>query len=271
MNREPVQFGKEQHLFGILHRVEHANPHIVLMWNIGLASRIGHFRICTDLADQFNALGYAVLRFDLHSLGDSRSRSEHLSTKELNRLDITEAMDYLQEKEGFDKFVLVGICSGGVESYYAAISDERIKAFAAVDGIVYRTRKFYFHYYLHRIFKLHRTKYFLVRKYQEWFAGRKKDHFDYLESVYPGQETFCQEIKALIARGCKMYIAYTGGFEYLYSYHDQFYDMLPGIDFKGTLSLDYFPAIDHLFTLLADRRDLFANLKGWLQRSAPSA
>ena len=66
-------------------------------------------------------------------------------------------------------------------------------------------------------------------------------------------------------RGCQFFVSFTGGFEYKYTYQNQFQDMFPDTDFGSQLTLKRYPDADHLFTILEHRQRYIDDLVQWCQ------
>ena len=66
-------------------------------------------------------------------------------------------------------------------------------------------------------------------------------------------------MQQLVDRGTQLHFIYTGGMDY-YNYAEQFYEMLPGVHWKGTESSTYFPEMDHVAMLCEDRQKLVEHI-----------
>ncbi len=262
MKRIPLVFGADAHLIGILHLPDVAGDTGVVIWNTGISNRVGPFRLAVDIADTFPEL--PVLRFDLSTLGDSDARNSTAPALERNSLDVIDAMNYLEQHYGLKRFILMGICSGAVDAHVTAVADARVIGLAMVDGYVYRTPRFYVHFYMRRLFVPRRVFGFLARKIQKLFKAPEPQIQDNFEGIYPDERDIGDQVQRLVDRGVEMYVAFTGGFEYLYSYRQQFLDMLPRVRFGEQLELEHFPAVDHLFTLSEHRTLILNRLRGWM-------
>jgi alpha/beta superfamily hydrolase len=96
-------------------------------------------RHCRQVVDA----GFSVLRFDLSGIGDSESRRDVRSGKELAVLDIMDAMDFFTSiNSSITSFVLGGLCSGADNTHAAAITDTRIAGCISIDGFAYPTPVF---------------------------------------------------------------------------------------------------------------------------------
>ena len=70
-------------------------------------------------------------------------------------------------------------------------------------------------------------------------------------------------LKELIDRGVQLMLVFTGGVNHVYNYRDQLFDLLPGLDFRGQLRLEYMPDTDHAVSDRASRAGLLAAIGEW--------
>ncbi len=113
-------------LFGILSEPLDARaddlPTIVLL-NAGAAYRIGPGRMTVEMARTFSAQGFRCLRLDLCGLGDSvpeEIAAENDSYAATAFRDIEIALQFLRERTGSRRFVLLGLCSGAYAAFQSA-------------------------------------------------------------------------------------------------------------------------------------------------------
>ncbi len=128
--------GATQPLVGVLtepprrDREAAAPRHAAIFLNAGVIHRVGPSRLYVHLARGFAAMGCLSIRFDHSGIGDSPVRRDGLPFEESSIAEVREVMDWLQQTRRVQRFILVGLCSGAVTSFDAAVVDER------VDGIV---------------------------------------------------------------------------------------------------------------------------------------
>jgi hypothetical protein len=126
---EVVLFGSASTLVGIVTTprggaVDATRPGVILL-NAGLLHRIGPNRLHVELARRLAATGLVALRFDFSGVGDSDVRADDLPFWESTIVEAREAMDFLQRTRGLQRFVLMGLCSGAVNSFHTAHVDPR--------------------------------------------------------------------------------------------------------------------------------------------------
>jgi uncharacterized protein len=134
----PVTFSNPSgaRLFGILHRPERPREPgtAILLLSPGVKMRVAPHRLYNKMAARFVALGYPVLRFDFHGLGDSEGDApeallaDFYGATQMGRYvgDTIAAMDWLQQRHGFDRFIVGGLCGGALTGLLAATRDVRI-------------------------------------------------------------------------------------------------------------------------------------------------
>jgi dienelactone hydrolase len=130
MREEAVVFGKSSSLVGIITDPPasgggHDFPAVLLL-NAGRTHRVGPNRLHVRIARTLAAMGFVVLRFDFSSIGDSQARQDHLPAERSTLVEAQEAMDYLASSRAIDRFVLIGLCSGGSTAFNAACCDQRV-------------------------------------------------------------------------------------------------------------------------------------------------
>ena len=134
---EPVRFGDEDALFGILccpARPRPGAPAFVLL-NRGLNPHIGWRRVAVDHARALAKAGITSLRIDVAGVGESRdepSRPANLIYSDLLLPDIRAAVDLLVSR-GHRRIALAGVCSGAYMALLAAGHDSRVTDVVSVN------------------------------------------------------------------------------------------------------------------------------------------
>ncbi len=129
-------------LYGILHEPEPvvARGVCVLLLSPGIKGRVGPHRLYLKIAARLVPLGFHVLRFDFHGLGDSEGTvQEHALVDMYNTVlggryvgDTIAAMDWMQRVVGVSKFVGSGLCGGSISALLTAEVDERIECLLGI-------------------------------------------------------------------------------------------------------------------------------------------
>ncbi|MGH8249896.1 MAG: hypothetical protein ACREVI_04240 [Steroidobacteraceae bacterium] len=129
-------------LHGVLHApaADVARGVCILMLSPGIKGRIGPHRLYLKLAERFVPMGFHLLRFDFHGLGDSEGDlDEDVLADVYNSIqggryvhDTIDAMDWLHARHGIGRFVGSGLCGGSITALLAAVKDTRINALLGI-------------------------------------------------------------------------------------------------------------------------------------------
>lgn len=131
-----------QLLRGILHEPETraARGVCILLLSPGVKGRVGPHRLYLKLAARLVPMGFHVLRFDYHGLGDSEGElAERVLADMYNSIqagryvgDTVAAMDWMQRNHGIRRFVGSGLCGGSISALITAESDRRIECLLGI-------------------------------------------------------------------------------------------------------------------------------------------
>jgi hypothetical protein len=264
MKQLAVRFGRYQEMNGILATPDYPegpSKKVVLTWNTGISHKIGPNRVAVDLSHTLTRLGLPVFRFDLTGRGDSLPRKGEIASP---ALDVREAMNYLQKEFGFEEFILHGICSGAIDAHYVAQADPRVIGLCMIDTYAWRVGEYYKHYVLNRIkswsyWKRLGRKIFSPNENREDLEG--KDQF---WVPFPTLDKIRLDFQGFVERRMPCLVIYTGGYDYLYNYENQFRDMLKGVDVSGILTLELHTEADHLYTFVDQRNRLMDSISSWM-------
>ena len=280
MKERAISFGKTATLLGVLAEptdrdAARTRPAVVLL-NSGILHRVGACRSYVRIARRLAESGVTALRFDFSGIGDSPARRDSLAFEESSVLEVREAMDYLQRRRGFDRFVLVGLCSGADVGFETAVVDSRVVGLGQIDAYAYPTFKHQLVHYGPRMLRWSSWAGWIKRK-----AGIGSDaavEEDVSEEaampeyvrVFPPKDVVQEKLRILADRRVEQYYVYTGGQEE-YNYEKQFEDSHRAVDFRGTLQVDFLPEADHIITGLADQRRLIRSVDAWCSSCWPAA
>ena len=145
MNAEvkPVVFKNRDglRLFGILHRPEGARKDVcIIILSPGIKSRVAPHRLYVKMAKRFCELGFCVMRFDPHGIGDSEGEIEEemvadfYGSIQVGRFvnDTIDAMDWMEKEHGISRFILSGLCGGAITGLLAGAVDKRADSLLAL-------------------------------------------------------------------------------------------------------------------------------------------
>lgn len=139
-----VEFTNAQNhrLRGILHEPEpqRARAVCILLLSPGIKGRVGPHRLYLKLAAHLVPMGFHVLRFDYHGLGDSEGElPERILADMYNSIqagryvgDTIAAMDWMQKTHGITRFVGSGLCGGSISALVTAEGDPRIECLLGI-------------------------------------------------------------------------------------------------------------------------------------------
>lgn len=270
---QAIVFGKYDHLLGVANIVNPAsnstealNDNIpqdnkqvaMILMTAGMLHSVGPYRMYVDIANSLAEKGISSLRFDLSGIGESLGVGSVGKSIDRAAMEASEAMDYMSEKQGIKDFILFGLCSGADDSIQAALKDKRVKGVIALDGLGYKTSRSKFNQFLLLTRKMLRIKKW-IRKIshltEAYLAPASLAVGSDVREFPETAEQASQELQQLVDQKTQLHFIYTGGTEY-YNYAEQFYDMLPKVNWNGNESTTYFPHMDHVVLLCEDRKEL---------------
>ena len=265
-----VVFGKCENLVGCYCGPSYVeqSPLAVLMLTPGMLHHVGPMGLHVQLARRLADLGMSSLRYDLSGIGESLAVGTAGSSLERATQEAVQAMDWMQKAHGFEKFALFGLCSGADDALTIAQHDSRVIGLSLMDGLAYRTRRFYLHWFLRK----HLPK---MASASKWIAllqnvlGQNSNEVDTMPlgldiREFPERSAAERLLHRLLDRDVQLQFIYTGGAIDNYSYPQQFEDMFPAFRQHPHIALQHYPSMDHVATLAADRQVLLAELTNWL-------
>lgn len=265
MKDEAVLFGSEQHLVGALTSPDDAESGVAAIFlTAGMLPSAGPFRLHRELAVAVAERGLRSLRFDLSGIGESLPAG--IAGRSIDRAagEAVQAMDWIQQQFGTERFVLFGLCSGADDSVQAARTDRRVVGLAIMDGCGYRTRGFWWRrvtrHYLKGLAEPTRLRRRLGRLFGASKAERSRLPMGTDIREFPKREVAVKQFQTLADRGVRMHFCYTGGVGDYYNDAGQFDEMFRDVDWRGTASTRFFASMDHVAMLREDRRLLVAHL-----------
>ena len=276
-----VEFGPEQSLRGIVTTPTAAPADalsvFIVLLNAGVIHRVGPNRLSVKLARELAAVGLPALRFDLSGLGDSAPRRSTTSIDDGIALDIGEAFEFLSRAYGAERFVMVGLCSGGREAFRAAYRESRVAGAVLIDPYAYATVPFFVRRYGPRLIRgkswgnvlsgRHRLRRALRARLGTWTTRRSHEppNTDVCGiPERPSRPAMGDALDRVLARGTELLFVHTGGMPEHYNYRDQLRDAFPKQFAHRRLRYEYLPDADHTFSSEDTRRDLRERLLSWL-------
>ena len=137
MREEAFVFGAAGSLVGVitdpaLPQQSSELPAIILL-NSGIVHRVGLNRLHVKLARILAPMGFVGMRFDFSGIGDSPARQNNVPFQKSAIGETQEAMNHLGLTRGFDRFILMGICSGAGIALQTACIDPRVVGVVSIN------------------------------------------------------------------------------------------------------------------------------------------
>lgn len=235
----------------------------------GLLHHVGPTRLHVEMARALSQQNVAGLRFDLSGIGDSETSSMGGYFMERSVHEIRQAMDFLQEQYGHERFVLIGLCSGADDALATAQQDNRVSGIVLLNGYAYKAGLFFINrlkiFYFPRLFmwqKVRRKLITLVRrdnnsvKEEKTALAELDDDYRYI----PPQQETADSLQKLANSKADLLFVYTGSEHDEYTYQGQLYAMFPKLRGNAHVSERYLKAADHTLILKSDR----VAVTGWV-------
>lgn len=287
MPEEAVLFGASSSLVGVVSEPTSLasradrSPAVILL-NSGIIHRVGPNRLYVRLARLLAAQGISSLRFDLSGIGDSPTRTDKVPFEESSVQETRDAMDYLAETRGYNRFLLAGICTGAVASYHTALADPRvlgalmINAQGLLDLSDEETRAYLANrkagqHYVGRAIYSYRSWVRLVSgraDYLELFRViRSKIFRPRVESLgrAPYAVKVQQGLKALVDRGTQMFLLYSGGDPGIDELNIVLGDGRDAFCAQRNVTMRIVDNADHMFTAIGKQQEFLQLAGDWLQ------
>ena len=142
---EPVRFGPNKHLFGVLCRPASGAKLAVVITNTGRDPHFGIARFGVEFARCLAREGFTSLRMDFAGLGDSLAASPGPDSPLSSLFDTDRSADIgaaidLLEATGYTAFAVHGLCSGAYHAFQAAQKDARIGSLLLLNLPVFEWR-----------------------------------------------------------------------------------------------------------------------------------
>lgn len=252
MKETACQFGAERHLAGILTEPASTPPTSVLVLiSAGLVPKYGPYRLYAELARRLGTIGVATLRFDLGDIGDSRPVHAGVTLEERTRLEIGAAVQFLAARFGALPVCLGGLCSGAEDAFRYAEADARVSGVVLIDPFSYRTPGWWWR---HRLYRLARAAVLTLRAVKgAALPGPASDTLR-LNYKHMDQGRARRILGTLVSRGTRVHFIYTGGARPDFNHSGQVAAMFSGLHFRGLVSVDYFPELEHMQPLQSERQ-----------------
>ncbi len=270
-----IAFGPGERLVGVLTEPAGAGRVAGLLLNVGVTRRSGPRRINVKLARALAAMGLPSMRFDLSGIGDSGPAPAGGDYRAQAVDDLRAAMDAVQRETGIARFIVFGICSGAVNGYRIAEVDPRVQGLLLYDGYAYPTWRTHV---VHDWVRLRTTR---VGDIAGKVIGRMRRRLGTGDgpravSIFaaqadlstPDREAYGAALDAMVARGVRVLVAFSGSALQYYNHEGQFRAVFGGRTLMTGTEAVYRPDLDHILTSQAAQAGFLDLVAGWARRVA---
>lgn len=260
-----LTFGSDNRLSGILRCGGGSAETGFLLFNAGVIHRVGPHRLNINLA---RGLGAPTLRFDLSGQGESAAAPAGLGFEAQAIDDIAAAIDALKVETGVSKIIAIGLCSGADHALRAAVQNPQLDGLVLLDPYAYpndAAARAEFKARATDPDRWSRKIRFLVEDCKNKKPGNDADPVEDYEQGRPVPEkpVFAGDLSAIVERGGRILIVYTGLVRHCVSKPAHFFDTFSGYDFFGRIDVCAMPHVDHMFTARSAQEALLAQINDW--------
>ncbi|NOX69217.1 MAG: hypothetical protein GXP15_08530 [Gammaproteobacteria bacterium] len=276
MRELACEFGVDGRLKGVLSiPTTNRRPGLaVVLVSAGFTSKVGPYRLYTELARTVAEMGLVTLRFDLGGIGDSQILKPDQSLKIRTEADIREALNYLRDDHNIGEILIGGLCSGAEDAFRFAEEDTRVVGVVLIDPHAYRTKwwwvrnlfsRYCFNRVLYKVLRMLRV--INIPKDDSGNTDLEGFEGDLINYHYMAKEESTRILQVLIQRNVALHYIYTGGRTEQFNHTGQFKRMFDGVDLRSGLVLDYLPHIGHVQVFEKDRAELISTIAGRIRES----
>jgi alpha/beta superfamily hydrolase len=290
MSEEAVTFGANRSLVGILHRPSadrDADRPAVLLLNAGILHRVGPNRLYVRIARELERQGFTVLRFDLAGIGDSQDGASAEGRTFFD--DTVDAMQFVQQRVGATRFMLMGICMGAKIALEVARRDTRVETLVLMEGIYVKSAR----YYVSRLLDASKWKKLVTgdshlvkqvrQRVQSRLRPKKPAASGAAAATAPpatihrplfldqqAERNMGETLRTLLGRGAKIMLVFRDGNEIAYNYRLQRRgDDIRAVGLPRGLDVAFIPFADHTFTPVGSQDLLLQATMAWIERAHP--
>lgn len=272
MTEIPLLFGPEDaRLVGVVTRTDHPQPQpvVCLLLNQGIYYRIGPRRINVKLARMLADAGVSCLRFDVGGLGDSASPQGDGDYLKNGMQDMRSAMDAAQALLGIDRFVVVGLCSGGHHGLSTAVVDPRVVGLMMFESYTFATPHTLRVRQWRKMLALPFNRSMQMNALKAAVQRLKRAARPIFEtpSALNVEQHFRDAMAAVARRGLPVCMLYSGSVHVVDRGRDQL-GALAGEAFMRDIEYHFDPRLDHNLTTLEGQRIFLDLARDWVLRVA---
>lgn len=271
MKEEAVLLGKSGSLVGIItdppNSAKRNNLPAFIFLNSGVLHRVGPNRLAVRMARYLATLGFVGCRMDFSGIGDSPPNSDNSSVEKRHVAEAREAMDFLQEKRGIERFVLAGNCSGAAFSFLTALSDPRVVSAVLINPQISNRPPLRYYlrlgvsnpkFWLRTITGKIKVRWFLDsinKRFNRLFTRETEEASDEVKSI--------KGLSSLIRRGCSLlmiHCEWDPGYDY---FRAALRNEIEELSLSGKLKVEVIKGMNHDFNLLRGQEDLIRIVHDW--------
>ncbi len=286
----PVVFGRDRSLVGAtcVPREPEGPPTApaILFISSGIIHRTGPNRIYVSIGRALASEGFSSLRFDLSGIGDSvlPPSAEGRSIQERVEADIDDAIDFMAAHFGAHQFVLIGLCSGADNALRTMGRRDDVVGAVLLDLNTHLTPGFWVRHYGRRLLRANWWMKALTGRHRyvrRIFGTMKRALGRRGAQSVPEPEAPSLNLDAwvpkplmreyferIVTRGGRLLCIFTAGLPRQYNYREQLLEVVPGIDFRDRLTLEYYEDSDHTFSREELRDRLTTAVVDWVRQES---
>lgn len=267
---EPLHFGENGRLFGILTRPSAPRPNApnlpVFVWvNSGFLHRVGPRRLYVRLARALADEGFTTLRVDLSGRGDSFADA-NLTTEESLADDYRSIVSVLEARLGRVTLVVGGLCSGADDAIRLAFNDSRVVGMVLMDAVCDPDAGFKARDFVRRCTNFARYRHWLKKR----IKGPKAPGDDTKQAIdklslreFPVRRQMQEAFRLIHERNGQVLSLFTGYAEEYYNQVGQMARVLELNDNQQFCIELFWPDASHTLSLELHRSRLIEAVKTW--------
>lgn len=273
MTEEPLQFGEEGRLFGILTVPTMPPPNaqelpVFVFLSAGLLHRVGPYRLHVRLVRELAEMGFSSLRLDLAGTGDSPPHSG-LANDESVAADFQAILGILESHLGRLPLVSAGLCTGADNSIRLALREPRVIGMVLFDPFCFPDRGFRTREVIARYGNPVRQIAWLKRRFKALTkpSGKEQVHNVSADGLafrdLPTREQFRAAVESIREREGRVLSIFTKYASRYYNRTGQLGRALRVTGYKQFCTEVFWPHVDHTYRLEIHRRWLIEEIKSW--------
>lgn len=269
ISETPFTYGSNGAGRGMLTHSYGADGPLVVLFNAGLISREGPYRLNVLLARSLAACGARVLRVDLSGKGDSPARSG-MSNRASVAQDWGDIKHALRARFGPGQYILGGLCSGADNAIKLCAADQDVVGLMLLDPIVAPDAGFRRRYWQQKLIGPHVLPLLWSALWQRALKllplrRAAPAVIDKLRDV-PAKEDMARCFKQIQQVDGRVIAVFSGHALDSYNQPGQFARGLEISGIEACIEEVFWPQAQHLYPIAAQRQRLIEQLSQWYQQ-----